>query len=315
MRNLKKALTYILQSATVCIACHENPDGDAIGSLVALGMGLRKMGKETFLLSPDGVPEHLAFLTDSFEVSVIPPAKEFQLLILVDADSPKRLGKIQPPKHESLLIIDHHPPSHSNGIKLIKEDASSTAEIIYKVLRKLGVEFDRLIVNSLLTGIISDTGGLRFPNTSSQTLKIVSQLIDMGGDLSDIYRRLYEEKSEGYLKVLGEVLLRARTTYNGKVLFSYIKSDDLKKYGIEDKDLEGIVDYLRLLKGWEVIFLLRELADGVKVSIRARSLDAGKFAGIFGGGGHKEAAGCRLPLPLEEAEKKLREELRKWMEF
>jgi phosphoesterase RecJ-like protein len=314
MRNLKRAIEIILQSQTICIAGHENPDGDAIASLIALGRGLTKLEKEVFLLSPEGVPSRLAFLTKSLIVHTSPPPEPLDLLILVDAESPKRLGQIPTPKSKNLLIIDHHPPSPDNSLKIVDEKASSTAELIYEVLKKLSIQPDSLIIEAILVGIISDTGGLRFPNTTPKTLKIVAKLMEIGGNLSDIYGKLYEERNEGYIKVLGEVLLRAKRLQGGKIILSYIKASDRERFKIEEKDLEGIVDYLRVLKGWEVILLLREIKEGVKVSIRSRFLDAGKFAKIFGGGGHKEAAGCNLSLPLDEAEEKLLEELRKWME-
>ena len=313
MKNLKRAIEKILQSRTICVACHENPDGDAIGSLVALGKGLTKLGKQVFLLSPDGVPSHLAFIADWARIDSQPPSDTLDLLILVDAESPQRLGTTSPPQSRNLLIIDHHPSYPSSILKIVDEKASSTAEIIYEILKKLSIHPDPLIIEALLVGIISDTGGLRFPNTTPKALKIVAQLMKMGGNLSDIYRKLYEERNEGYIKVLGEVLLRAKLLYGGKVIVSHIKASDRERYKIEEKDLEGIVDYLRIIKGWEVIILLREIKEGVKVSLRSRSLDVGKFAKLFDGGGHKEAAGCNLPLPLEEAERKLLEKLRKWM--
>ncbi|MBC7329077.1 bifunctional oligoribonuclease/PAP phosphatase NrnA [bacterium] len=314
MRNLKKAIEIIHQANTICIACHENPDGDAIASLVALGRSLTKLGKDVSLLSPDGVPSNLAFLTDSQSIKTFLPPYPFDLLILVDAESPRRLGKLQAPESKNLLILDHHPPSHDNALKIVDVKASSTAELVYEFIKKLSIPFDSQIIEAILVGIISDTGGLRLPNTTPKTLRIVAKLMESGGSLIDIYRKLYEEREEGYIKVLGEVLLRARRLWDGKIILSYIKASDRERYGMEEKDLEGIIDYLRVLKGWEVIFLLRETNHGVKVSIRSRFLDAGKFAKIFGGGGHKEAAGCNISLPLEEAEKKLLEELRKWME-
>jgi phosphoesterase RecJ-like protein len=313
MRNLKKAAEIILQSRYICVACHENPDGDAIASLIALGRALTKLGKEVFLLSPDGVPSHLAFLTNSLCIHTSPPPKPLDLLILVDAESPKRLGDIPTPESKEILVIDHHPPSQDNSLKVVDEKASSAAEIVYEVIKRFPIPLDSQMTEALLVGIISDTGGLRFPNTTPKTLKIVSQLMKNGGNLIDIYRKLYEEREEGYIKVLGEVLLRAKRLNGGKIVISYIKASDRERYKIEEKDLEGIIDYLRIIKGWEVILLLREIKGGVRVSLRSRFLDVGKFAKIFGGGGHKEAAGCNLSLPLEEAENKLLEELRKWM--
>jgi phosphoesterase RecJ-like protein len=314
MKGLKKAIEKILKSQTICIACHKNPDGDAIGSLIALGEGLTKLGKQVFLLSPDGVPSHLSFIANSSSIATHPPSFPLDLLVLVDAESPKRLGEIPTPKSKNLLIIDHHPPSPDNSLKIVDEKASSTAELIYEILKKISIQPNSLIIEAILVGILSDTGGLRFPNTTPKTLKIVAQLMKIGGNLSDTYGKLYEERGEGYIKVLGEVLLRAKLLFKGKVILSYIKASDPERYKIEEKDLEGIVDHLRILKGWEIILLLREMEEGVKVSIRSRFLDASKFAKIFGGGGHKEAAGCDLPLPLDKAEKKLLEELRKWME-
>jgi phosphoesterase RecJ-like protein len=314
MRNLKKAVEIIHQAKTICIACHENPDGDAIASLVALGRSLSKLGKNVFLLSPDGMPSNLEFLANSLTINTSPPPDPFDLLILVDAESPRRLGKMQAPQSKNLLILDHHPPSQDNSLKIVDVKASSTAELVYEFIKRLSIPLDPHIIEAILVGIISDTGGLRLPNTTPKTLRIVAKLMESGGSIIEIYRKLYEEREEGYIKVLGEVLLRARRLWEGKVIISYIKASDRERYGIEEKDLEGIIDYLRVLKGWEVILLLREVNKGVKVSIRSRFLDAGKFAKTFGGGGHKEAAGCNIPLPLEEAEKKLLEELRKWME-
>jgi len=316
MRNLRRAAELILAAENICVACHENPDGDAIGSMVALGEGLTQLSKVVYLFSPDGVPAHLSFLTEKVEITSSPPPPKVALLIIVDAESQQRLGKVKELAGERTLIIDHHPSSHrgSSETRLVDRRASATAEIVYKLLKILPVEFTPQIVEALLSAIISDTGGLRFSNTTSKTLNIVAKLMRAGGNLEEAYRRLYEERSEGYLKVLGEVLLRARVHFEGKVLTSFVLAEDHKKYSVDDKDLEGIIDYLRLLKGWQVILLLRETGNGVKVSIRSRYLDAGRFAKVFGGGGHKEAAGCTISQPLEEAQRTLMEELGKWME-
>ncbi len=315
MRNLRKAIELILNAHSICIACHESPNGDAIGSLTALGRGLSQLSKEVYLLSPDGMPAHLSFLGEGLEIKNIPPRGKVDLLILVDAESPQRLGGTEEIIREKTLIIDHHPPSTrgSRGVNLIDKKASATAEILYKLLRKLGVKFTTAIIEALLSAILSDTGGLRFPNTTPKTLNIVARLMRAGGDLEKIYRRLYEERSEGYLKILGEVLLRARINCGGKVITSYILDEDREKYDVEEGELEGIVNYLRLLRDWQVVFLLKERRDGIRVNIRSRSLDAGKFAQLFGGGGHKEAAGCTIHLSLEETQNILMEELKKWM--
>lgn len=316
MRNLKKAIELVLRAENICVACHESPDGDAIGSLVAFGRGLTQLSKDVYLLSPDGVPAHLLFLTEGVEIRNSPPQEKMSLLIIVDAESRGRLGKAKEVTGEKILIIDHHPPSPSGEpkeVRLVDEGVSATGEIVYELLKRLSVEFTPQIVEALLSAILSDTGGLRFPNTTPKTLNIVAELMRKGGNLSEVYRKLYEDRSEGYLKVLGEVLLRARTVCNGKAIISYVFSEDYERYRVKDKDLEGIVDYLRLQRGCEVAFLLRERGNDIRVSIRSRSLDAGSFARIFGGGGHEEAAGCTIRQPLEEAQNTLMEELKKWM--
>lgn len=316
MRNLKEAVDLILGAESICVACHENPDGDAIGCLVALGEALSQLSKKFSLFSPDGVPSHLFFLVEGMEINTSLPEDDYSLWVLVDAASPHRLGKRIDISGKEILIIDHHPPTiRKTGVKkLIDKRASATAEIVYKLLKHLPVKFNQRIIDALLSAILADTGGLRFSNTSPKTLNLVARLMRAGGDLERIYRKLYEERSEGYLKILGEVLLRANTNYNGKILISYVLDEDKKKYNISDTELEGLVDYLRLLKGWEVVCLLREKNGEVRVSIRARSFDAGEFARAFGGGGHKEAAGFTLRKSIEETKSILVRELQKWME-
>ncbi|MBC7326515.1 bifunctional oligoribonuclease/PAP phosphatase NrnA [bacterium] len=315
MNKLRKTRQLILSAEDIVLACHENPDGDAIGSLVALGLGLKQMGKKVHLISPDGVPVHLSFLTKEIEILNSFPSEDVSLLIIVDGESPQRLGKIKLPSARVTLIIDHHPPisNSSDLVRIVDTTASATGELVYRLLKYLRVDFTLSIVEALLVAILSDTGGLRFPNTTPRTLWIVSALMRLGGNLSEIWRKLYEGKSEGYLKVLGEVLLRVETEYGGRIVMSYIRKDDLERYCVQDRDLEGIVDYLRLLSGWEIIFLFRETPNGVKVNIRSRTIDAGKLAQLFGGGGHKEAAGCTINQSLDNARRIILEELRKWM--
>lgn len=315
MRNLSKAIDLILNAESICVACHESPDGDAIGSLVALGEALSQLSKKVYLVSPDGVPSHLSFLVEGMETKTEPPPGEFSLFVLVDAGSVRRLGNKIATSGEKTLIIDHHPSYRERSLatRLVDKNASATAEIVHKLLKRLEVKFTNRIIEALLTAILADTGGLRFPNTTPKTLNLVAKLMRAGGDLEKIYRKLFEERTEGYLKILGEVLLRTETYNGGKVLISYILEKDREKYGIDDGELEGIINYLRLLKGWEVVCLLREKEDGVRVSIRSRTLDAGEFSRLFGGGGHKESAGFTLKKSLEETKAILMEGLRKWM--
>ncbi len=316
MRNLRKAIRTILSASSICVASHENPDGDSIASIVAMGRALLKMGKKVFLLSPNGLPKSYSFLANGLNISSMPPEEVVDLLILLDAESESRLGKARGIKTNQILIIDHHPPSLNSPrvLRVTDIEASATTEVLWEVLKKLPVELDLQILEALLLGIVADTGGFRFPNTTPKALRVTAHLLERGARLDYLYQRLYENRTEGYLKLVGKVLLRTKRYCKGKIVLSFIFLKDLERYGLEDKELEGVVDNLRMLEGWETIVLLREMAKGTKASIRSRKLDANKFASLFGGGGHREAAGCVLPLPLRQARDILLEELKQWME-
>ena len=305
---LQDAVAAIHASQTIVLACHVNPDGDALGSMLGLALALLPLGKTITCLSEDGVPAILAFLPGAERVRQTTGEVAFDLALVVDSGDLPRVGKtIQPiiGRARRVVDIDHHVTSGAFGdIRVLDARAASTAEIVYALLLTLQAPITPEIATCLFTGIITDTGSFRFQNVTPNTLHVAAALLEAGAPPAFISEHVFENRTFAATQLLGYALSSLKKTAGGRIVWAHITASDFAEVSATDQDTEGIVSYVRGVQDAEVGILFREMAGGgVRVSLRARdTVNVAEVAAQFGGGGHRMASGCSVELPLAEAE-------------
>jgi phosphoesterase RecJ-like protein len=288
------------------LGCHLHPDGDAIGSLMALGISLEKTGKEVRMVCPEGIPSVFRFLEGSERV-VRQPEEGFEpeVVIALDCADRARLSLPNWPLTAILINIDHHITNTGFGhVSLVQSDAAATGEIVYDLIGEGGLPLPQAVASAIFTAIATDTGFFRFPSTSGKILRLAATLMeDNNVSLAQIAEQVHDEKSFDSLKLLAEVLSTLTVGEDRKVAWMVLSQEMLNKYKAELEETESFVNYARSVSGVEVGLLFKELEPGdIKVSWRSgASVDVSKLAAEFGGGGHARAAGCTLKKTLKEA--------------
>jgi phosphoesterase RecJ-like protein len=298
------------------ISCHINPDGDGIGSLLALGTSLKELGKDVQLVCTDGVPNVYGFLDGSTAItrnwefskpSEKPIRKPPEVLVLVDCAEKERVALptgVWNTAGLTIVNIDHHVTNAGFGdLNIIDSNAAATGEIIFHILKELNLPFNQSIALALYTAIATDTGFFRFANTSGATLEACSYLINAFHiEPAKIAEQVHEQKSYNSIRLLGEVLNTIKLTKDGKVAWAVLDQQMLAKYPVEYEETENYVNYARSIEGVEIGILFKELKlNEIKLSWRSTSaVDVSKLAAYFGGGGHARAAGCNINGSLPE---------------
>ena len=291
---------------------HVSPDGDCLGSALALALALKKLGKEVVVAGPDPVPELYGFLplADSFQVGN-PPAGDFDALLTVDCPEPHRLGRAYqdlPGKFPLVLSLDHHPSRKPYGTyNYIDLKAAAVGEIIYDLLPLIGVELDVDIAICLYTAILTDTGSFQYENTTAGTHRRMIGLLQTGAPLDRVNTLVYEEKPLAAHLLLREALKTLELSADGKIAWLMISRETLQVAGAKDEHSDGIVNAARSIKGVEIAILFHQQPDGrVKVSFRSKhTANVGLLAEKFGGGGHRRASGCHLDDDLALVKEKV----------
>ena len=304
----------------VMVAMHQNPDGDALGSAIALTLGLRGEGREVHLVCPQPTPEIYDFLRPQEIIEPRPPDRSAEVAVLVDCDRPERAGKLGEAVAAAprSVVLDHHPPTSEFGTaRLTDEESAATAEVVYRFLRHRDVPLSHRMAEALLTALVTDTGGFRYPNTRPETLEIAAELMRRGPSTAEIAQKVYDTRSLAGLKLMSRALDSIQLSPNGHVAWARLSLGDYEVTGARPEDTEGFVNMVHGLKGVDVAVILREEAPGsVRVSFRSRGgAPVGRAAEALGGGGHELAAACVLQGTLDEAEQRVLEELKKWTEF
>jgi phosphoesterase RecJ-like protein len=293
------------------VATHENPDGDALGSLLATTIALRSLGKDvTMFLSGDApLPAEYAFLDLDGLQRRLPADVEQRVLLAVDCASERRIGPDAAPVERAALVVNidhHHDNSRFGRVNLIVDSASSTAEIVRDILRELDVPLTPELAGALYVGLVTDTGRFQYTNTTPKALRLAAELVEAGADVHGIFRLVYETVQFAKLKLLARALDRARLFEGGRLVVSYLLKDDFAEVGAEEPYSEGIIDYLRSVEGSEMVALIREPPrdDGPERRISLRSshdeVDVSAIARKLGGGGHRQAAGFSSDRTIDE---------------
>ena len=297
-----KAAEVIGGADKLALACHVGPDGDALGSMLALGLAAQRQGKEVVASfgTPFEIAPSLRFLP-GLDL-LVPPAefpKEPEVMVVFDAGSADRLVELgsNASDAKTLVVIDHHVSSESFGdVAFVDTSAAATGQMVYLLLQDLGWPIDADIAELLLAAIITDTGRFQYQATSPETMRIAADLLEAGAVPSKITQNIYEKAPFGYLKAAGAALERAQIHPEEEVVSTIVTEDDLDEAGIGWGDIDNLIDLLRLAEEADVAVLAKSFNDGrVKLSLRSRDrTDVGALARSLGGGGHRLAAGATV---------------------
>ncbi len=308
----------IYNAESIIILTHEMPDGDAIGSSLAMYNGLKQLGKEVEVVMANNSTV-FDFLPGANEIKTQGTKTIYDLAIALDCGDMKRLNGYTEyfENANSRIEIDHH------GINTMFADynfvnpaAPACAQILITILENLGIEITKEIGTCLLTGIITDTGGFKYQGVSAETFEFVAQLLNKGVNVSSIYKRVLQVISKNRFELRKIAMNRLEFLEDGKIAFTYITRDDEEKLNAELDSHEGIVEMGRDVEGVEVSIFLRENKekDGYKISLRSNDyINVADICLMFNGGGHIRAAGGNIKLPLEEAKQRIVDECKKYL--
>ena len=298
------------------VTSHDNPDGDALGSLVAMQLALEALGKGSVMVlgGPTPLPGEYGFLRlgERGLLREAPPDVAERVLVAVDCAQGSRIVEQRLLEARLTLDIDHHHDNSRFGdVNLIVEEASSTGEILADLFAELGISLTPEIAEALYTAVVTDTGRFQYSNTTPKALRLAAELVEAGADASKVFVEVYESTPFPKLKLLARALERATALVDGRVLISELVRDDFEAAGADEPYSEGIIDHLRSVEGAELVALVRELPNGAsaarKGSLRSRpdGVDVSAIARAFGGGGHKRAAGFSTDLPMDEITRRI----------
>lgn len=294
---------------TILVSVHRNPDGDALGSQLALMLALEKMQKTVTAHNLDPVPEVYRFLPHADRItSGRPVAGNYDAYVVLDSD-PQRAGLFDGtwPAH-TLINIDHHVTNaRAWQLTWLDADASATGEMIYKLVRQLGVTIDRDMALCLFTSIFTDTGSFRYTNTTPESMRISADLLEAGADPWLVTENVYESFAFRRIKLLGIVLSSLERSADGRIAWVVVTDELYRRTGTMAADTENFINFVRSVKGVEVAVLLRQIAEKqYKISLRSKGrVDLSALAQSFGGGGHRNAAGGLMSGSLEEVTNKV----------
>ena len=314
MDSFGALLTLFEQYQTFAISTHVNPDGDAIGSELALFLFLKKLGKTVKIFNTDLVPKKYQFLPYWDNIENAKTSTDFfpEILVILDASSRERIGtflsKRLIPTH-AVINIDHHITAEAFGDhNIIIPTASSTAEIIYKFIKSTQIPIDEASALCLYTGLMFDTGCFRYSNATPETHRMAADLIEIGDFAPDeVYRHVYEHVSLGKIHLLGQTLRTLELTSDGKIAWVLVTQSMLNETKTTLDDVEGFVNQIQAIENVDVAICVCELPNGnTKISLRSEGrVNVAALAAEFDGGGHERASGCRINLPCASAIKKL----------
>jgi len=315
--ELKAIGDALRQHDRFLVVTHENPDGDALGSLLATALALGQLGKDVvmYLAGETPLPREYAFMPLDGLLREPPADAAERVLLAVDCAKEDRIGDEAARSRAPLVInIDHHHDNTRFGdLNLIVADASSTGEVLRDVFAELGLELTPELAEPLYIALVTDTGRFQYANTTPKALRLAAELVEAGADIHAVFQEVYESVEFAKLKLLARALGRAEVLEGGRIVVSYLLRTDFAEVGASEPYSEGIIDYLRAVEGAELAVLIREqlnrAAHAHKGSLRSSidELDVSAIARRFGGGGHRQAAGFSTDLPLEEIVQQIRE--------
>jgi phosphoesterase RecJ-like protein len=317
--DLRRVAEAIRAHDRFLITTHENPDGDSLGSILAMKLALEQLGKDGVMYLSGGTPLPKEYLFMPLEgIERTPPDDAADRVVLaLDCANARRIGPDESLLERSPLVIDidhHHDNSRFGDVNVIVPSASSTGEVLRDLFRELGIELTPDIAEALYIALVTDTGRFQYANTTPKTLRVAAELVEAGADVHRVFQVVYENVAFAKLKLLARALEHARVYEGGRMIVSHLERSDFEAAGAAEPFSEGIIDYLRAVEGAEIAALIREppSQDGpsrrVSLRTRAEDIDVSAIARKSGGGGHPQAAGFSSESSVEEITEFLRRE-------
>lgn len=313
MSTLDNILEEIEKAEKIVILTHENPDGDAMGTSLALYNALKQIGKNPDIIIPD-YPRNFKFLPGVGEIKKESDVEKYDLAISVDCATIKMLnGFVSYFENAKVKVsIDHHSTNTMFGdINYVSPDAPACAQILLVVLEYFKIEITHEIGTCILTGIITDTGGFKYPGVTAETFEFVAGLLNKGINVSKIYRKVLQTRTMSNFELGRIAANRLEFFEDGKIAYTYITLEDVKRVNAESGDQEGIVETGRDIEGVEVSVFIRETEKGCKISMRSNEyVNVSDVCLLLGGGGHIRAAGASMQCTVEQAKEKVLRQLK-----
>ena len=319
--DLQAVADAIRSNDRFLLVTHENPDGDALGSLLATKLALDTLGKDSvmYLYGDAPLPREYGFMELSGIRRKPPDDAGERVLVALDCANETRMAPDTTLLENAPLTLDidhHHDNSRFGEVNLVVGDASSTGEVLRDVFAELGVELTPEIAEALYIAVVTDTGRFQYTNTTSKALRLAGELVDAGADVHRVFQAVYESVELAKLKLLGRVLDRAQVYEGGRLVVSYLLRSDFTELNVAEAFSEGLIDYLRAVEGADMAALIREppRREGPprRISLRASNdeLDVSAIARKSGGGGHRQAAGFSSDASVEEITEFIHREFR-----
>lgn len=313
--TLDEILKTMKESNSFIILTHENPDGDAIGSSLAVATVLKEFGKTNIDVVVKECPANFKGLPNIDMIKNEGQDINYDMAIVVDCPDVKRVAASYIHFIEEAGFVaqfDHHLNNSMFGdYNVVNSAAPACAQILVSSLEYLNIEISKDVATCLIAGIITDTGGFRFNSVTAETFEFAGWALTRGVNISKIYKDVMMTKTKAQFEAEKLAVDRIEFFADEKITFTYFTKEDEEKLNIQSGELDGIVDIGRNIKGVEVAIFVRERDNGFKASFRSNSIDIAEICMLFGGGGHKLAAGCTIDAPLEEVKKVLVEETKK----
>jgi bifunctional oligoribonuclease and PAP phosphatase NrnA len=309
--DLEAVVDAIRSNDRFLVTTHENPDGDALGSILAMKLGLEQLGKDAvlYLSGVIPLPHEYAFMSLDGLRRTPPEDAAERVVLALDCANDRRLGPDSGLLERAPLVVDidhHHDNSRFGKVNLIVADASSTGEILYDLFRELGVRITPEIAEALYIALVTDTGRFQYTNTTPKTLRLAAELVEAGANVHQVFQDVYENVAFAKIKLLARALEKARVYEGGRLIVADLERADFAAAGAEEPFAEGIIDYLRAVEGTEIVALIREppTQNGptrrVSLRTRAEGIDVSAIARKSGGGGHRQAAGFSSEASTDE---------------
>ena len=312
---MKSLISHLENSASVFLATHVNPDGDALGALLALGLGLKSNEREIAMYNESAIPAVYRFLPGIDQIACkIPSPFAYETVVVLDCGNLDRVGTLaaQIPPGIRIVNIDHHVTNTGFGHhQLVDPQASSSVELVYQILMNMNIAIDKAIATSIYTGILTDTGSFRFANTNNRAFEICAEMVSCGVDPYAVAQQVYGTYSLGRIKLLNMALDSIEISPNGKLSLMTLTNAMFAETDTQPEDVDGMINYAKRIEDVRIAALIMEnvngyapKTDGPKryhVSLRSDgTVDVARIAASFGGGGHFNAAGFGADAPLNE---------------
>jgi bifunctional oligoribonuclease and PAP phosphatase NrnA len=294
---MNKIIQALKASGHILLVSHVNPDGDALGSMIAMGVSLKRLGVETTLFNESPIPDHYHFLAETRRIVREPgDFKKYGAVVALDCGDLDRTGRWarEIGRIPVVINIDHHATNDGFGdFSLVDPGACATAELVFRLLKKMGAPISRQAAEAIYMGIVTDTGSFRFSNTNRAAFDICGEMTALGADPFKVGKHIYRTYSLARIRLLGIVLDSIEMFHDGKVSLMTLTRDMIQKAGAGPGDMDGLIDYARGIQGVKAAVLIKEMGDGPRRHVSMRSdgdVDVAALASRFGGGGHPQAA-------------------------